>query len=57
MSDYHDALRQIGQEADQKIVPESRLDARGIGGIIVQDRLLRWAIALLVMMALLSVVP
>ena len=57
MSDYHDALRQLQQKADEEISSENRLGTLGIGSLILQDKPLQWAIALLVTMILFSLVP
>ena len=57
MSDYHDALRQLQQQADEKMASGNVIGVREMGRLIVQDRPLQWAIAVLVTMVLLSVVP
>ena len=57
MSDYHDALRQLQQQADEEISSGNRPGTLGIGGIIMRDKPLQWAIALLVTMVLFSIVP
>jgi hypothetical protein len=57
MSDYHDALRQLQQKAEEEISSENGPGAVGIGSLILQDKPLQWAIALLVTMVLFSLVP
>jgi hypothetical protein len=57
MSDYHDALRQLQQRADEEISSGNRPSVLGIGSLILRDKPLQWAIALLVTMVLFSLVP